>query len=88
MLTVWDMRRMRKVAAIGIVVIVVLAFFFAPVVFWFRAGPTFQPLPHPSPAYTNVYRSLGCVTLGFGDLYASDWFGFVLGCQIPVPVPV
>lgn len=75
----------RTTKAITIIVALgVLAFFlFAPVSFWFTetAGPV---------GYTSsvpVYRSFGCATIGYGDLYSPDWFGFSFGCSIPVPLP-
>ena len=68
-----------------IAAVIVLAFFFAPVAFWFneRGGPAIV-LEKVGPP---VYRSLGCTTIGYGDLYAPGWFGFSFGCNIPVPIP-
>jgi hypothetical protein len=66
-----------------VAVVIVLVFLFAPVAFWFtmRAGPVGYE------SATPVYRSLGCATIGYGDLYAPGWFGFSFGCEIPVPIP-
>jgi hypothetical protein len=70
------MRRATKAAIVGTVVIFAGAFFFlAPVSY---AGYLGQPAA-PKP----VYQSLGCSTVGFGDLYAPNMFGLSFGCQIP-----
>jgi hypothetical protein len=76
--------RLRRAALVLVVAVAILAFFLAPVAFWhnLRAGPV------GSTSSTPVYRSLGCATLGYGDLYAPGWFGFSLGCTIPVPIPL
>lgn len=63
-----------------VIVVVLASFFFAPIVFWFSTGPEYQAFPHPSQDITPVYRSLGCVTVGYGDTYAPGWFGLVFGC--------
>jgi len=78
-------RRSRKVAVVVIAAVMVLAFFFAPIAFWLneRGAPAFVVEGAGSP----VYRSLGCITIGYGDLYAPGWFGFSFGCDIPVPIP-
>jgi len=79
------MRRNTKVAVVVIVVVLAsLAFFLAPIAFWFNSG---SPIAGES-AKMSVYRSLGCVTVGLGDLYSPNWFGFSFGCQIPVPMPL
>ncbi|MDG6923313.1 MAG: hypothetical protein JRN67_08490 [Nitrososphaerota archaeon] len=79
------MRSSAKVAIACIVIVVVLAIFFlAPVLFWFNSGPVIAG----QTAKVPVYRSLGCATIGYGDLWAPNWFGFHLGCTIPVPIPV
>ena len=77
------MRRGPRTFIVIMVAVTVLAFLYAPVVFWFnlRAGPVGSQFTTP------VYRSLGCATFGYGDLYAPGWFGFSLGCTIPVPIP-
>jgi hypothetical protein len=76
------MKMVRKIAvACTVVAVVVLVFFFAPIVYWFSTGPYYQAFPHPSLDVTPVYRSLGCVTLGVGDSYGPDWFGLVVGCS-------
>jgi hypothetical protein len=76
----------RAAVAVSLAVVVAAAvFFLAPVSFWFNEGPPFYTA---HPVYTPVYRSLGCAALGVGDLYAPGWFGFSLGCGIPVPVPL
>ncbi len=74
------MRRRTKVSIVVLAVALVGAFFFAPVVYWFSTGPYYEAYPHPSPNVTPVYRSLGCVTVGYGVSYGPDWFGLVLGC--------
>ena len=56
------------------------AFFFAPVVYWFSTGPYYEAYSHPSPNTTPVYRSLGCLTVGYGVSYGPGWFGLVVGC--------
>jgi len=77
------MKSRTKVVVVVVAVVIVMAFFLAPVAFWFdlRAGPVGYTQTVP------VYRSLGCATVGLGDLYAPRWFGFSLGCDIPVPIP-
>ena len=77
------MRRIAKAALIGIGIVAAMAFFLAPISYWFSVGPAFAGDSWRTP----IYRSLGCATLGLGSLYAPDWFGFSLGCEIPVPVP-
>jgi hypothetical protein len=91
------MRPKTKVIGLGIILVIVLLFFFAPILYWTSVRP---PVP---PAYFNtpglalpVYRSLGCSLLGYGDLYSPGSvklgglkypaFGFSLGCKIPYPV--
>jgi len=77
------MRRAVEAAGIGTAAVVVLAFFFlAPVVFWFNEYPPIVGQRTPANAMP-VYRSLGCATVGIGDLYAPSWFGFSFGCQPP-----
>jgi hypothetical protein len=78
------MRRPTKVIAAVIATIMVVVFFFAPVVWWFNMGSPIAGVRMTTP----VYRSLGCATLGYGDLYAPGWFGFSFGCNIPVIMPV
>ena len=76
------MRRIVKIVLTSVIVLFFLAFFFVPVTFWFYAGSPGAGVHFP------VYRSLGCATVGFGDLYAPNWFGLSIGCQIPVPMPI
>jgi hypothetical protein len=79
------MRRSTKVAVAGL--IVVAAFFFlAPVAFWYNLG---SPIAGRTMS-VSIYRSLGCVTLGVGDLlvYSPSGFGFMFGCEIPGPLPL
>jgi len=93
------MRSKTKVEVVGVLLIIVLVFFFAPVLYWTSAIP---PVP---PAYFNtpglslpVYRSLVCAFFDIGDLYSLGSvklgglqypaFGFSLGCKIPYPVYV
>jgi hypothetical protein len=78
-----SMRRVAKVV-VAIAVVVVLAFFFlAPVALWLNLGSPIAGQTMSVP----VYRSLGCATVGIGDLYAPTWSGFSFGCKIPVPIP-
>ncbi|MDE1852968.1 MAG: hypothetical protein KGI38_04370 [Thaumarchaeota archaeon] len=76
-------RTAKVVVTVVAVAIVLTVVFFAPVSYWFTesAGPAGYQSSIP------VYRSLGCALTGFGDLYAPGWFGFSLGCSIPVPLP-
>lgn len=79
-----DVRISRRTALFaGVAAVVVIVFFLAPVVWWFNLGSPIAGERVSNP----VYRSLGCATLGYGDLYAPSWFGFSLGCEIPVPIP-
>ncbi len=81
------MRTRSTVIVAGVIATAVLvAFFFAPVVFWYNAvgGPIMvgeNPPKHP------VYRSLGCVFFGYGDTYAPMLGGLGFGCEGP-PVPL
>ncbi len=75
------MRRRRALVVVIMIAVALLAFFLAPVAYWFSAGPEYQAYPHPSMERTPVYRSLGCVTVGFGDTYGPGWFGLVIGCS-------
>jgi hypothetical protein len=69
-------------AVVGIVVVLAsLAFFLAPVNLWFNSGSRVAGQMFNIP----VYRSLGCATVGFGDLYSPNWFGFRFGCNLPFP---
>ncbi len=78
------MRRTTKVAVVGVTVAAALLFFFGPVSLWFNGG---SPVAGQSVS-VPVYRSLGCATVGFGDLYAPSWFGFSFGCELPVFLPL
>ncbi len=69
------MKPITKAATIIIAIAIVSVYFFVPVVFWMSSGAPAKSVP--------VYRSLGCATLGLGDLYAPGLFGFNFGCQIP-----
>ncbi len=77
------MKRISMVITI-IVAVGLLVFFLAPVSLWFNSG---SPIAGETMS-VPVYRSLGCATVGFGDLYAPSWFGFSFGCSIPVPLPL
>lgn len=74
------MRRRTK-AIVGLAVAVAVAFFFAPVLYWYSlpSGPLYYGQPYPS-----VYRSLGCATLEIGTTYfpstAGDYTGLHLSC--------
>jgi hypothetical protein len=74
------MRRVAKVVTVSIVVIFTVFFFLAPVIFWFSDSSL---VGNGNP----VYRSLGCATLGLGDEYAPNMFGFRFGCKSPVIIP-
>jgi hypothetical protein len=78
-------RLSRKVAVVVIAAVLVMVFFFAPIAFWLneRGGPALVVERVGPP----VYRSLGCIVIGYGDLYAPGWFGFSFVCDIPVPIP-
>jgi hypothetical protein len=78
------MRRRTKALGVALAVVLVGAFFFAPVILRVTYGSpiAIQKMSVP------VYESLGCATIGYGVLYAPNWFGFSLGCKIPVPVPL
>ena len=77
------MKGRTKVVALIIAFGLVALFFLAPVSFWFtiRGGPVGYTSSAP------VYRSLSCVTLGIGDLYSPESFGFSFGCFIPISLP-
>jgi sterol desaturase/sphingolipid hydroxylase (fatty acid hydroxylase superfamily) len=78
------MRRITKAVIVVVVIGLVGFFFFAPVIYWYSLG---SPVARQT-ADIPLYRSLGCATMGFGDLYAPNWFGFSFGCNIPVPLPL
>ena len=58
----------RKVALAGIACILIVAFFFGPVLYWVSIGSW------------PIYRSAGCATVGLGEVYAPH-FGWHLGCD-------
>jgi hypothetical protein len=66
------MRKRVKIALGATVVVIVIAFFFAPVLYWENISPT---------AVGNwpIYRSLGCATLGIGALYGPNHGGAIIG---------
>jgi hypothetical protein len=69
-----------KVAVIGLAVIVLLAFFFIPVILVASWRPPVNTAPYP------IYGSLGCVVMGLGDTYALNalnWQGLHFGCHVP-----
>jgi hypothetical protein len=78
------MRRATK-AIVGVVVIGLVAFFFlAPIVYWFSFVPI---LPQQNPPHFDVYRSLGCVTIGWGDIYFGQGLqGLQLTCIQPISI--
>ena len=86
------MRRNRKLALGGVVGVAVFSglFLFAPVMYWnsypdafFGSGGCTGTIPCMYQSHA-IYRSLGCETLGIGDLYSSAWGsgyqGLRLGC--------
>lgn len=79
------MARPTNKAAMTVAVAVVLILFFllAPVAFWHNEGP---PIAGASVHVSQIpiYRSLGCATVGVGDLYAPTWFGLKMGCRPPI----
>jgi len=87
------MKRNTKVA-IGVIIIAVglFSFFFVPAFYWFSVGTAYAT---PNPVFQPFYRSLGCMTVGFGDMYSTyfayadlpNWSGVQFGCSIP-PLPV
>ncbi|MDA4134209.1 MAG: hypothetical protein OK441_01395 [Thaumarchaeota archaeon] len=85
------MKRRSKVAVVAVILAVaVIVFFVAPVVFWYTAyfpGITYPNVPHP---LFSVYRSLSCVTVGFGVSFKSEgqqsaWY---LTCNPPIVIPL
>jgi len=63
------MRRTTK-AALGIVPVVVVAFFFLiPAFYWFTQFSPAAVLNQPPTPIYKAYRSLGCMVLGYGDAY-------------------
>jgi hypothetical protein len=77
------MNQRTKVAITVVIVSGAVAFFlFAPVVYWFSYGPAFFM---PNPPHWNMYGSLGCVTIGWGDIYSVQ--GLQLSCRSP-PIPI
>ncbi len=70
----------RAAKAITVAVVIGLAaFFFAPAIYWCSITPTFDT---QNPSHWNVYRSLGCMTVGLGDTYSVQ--GLQLTCSPPV----
>jgi hypothetical protein len=66
----------------------IIVFTVVPVVFWFKGlGPIGTPPPQPPSPFFSVYRSLSCVTLGFGVTYKSASHNSVwyLGCGPTIP---
>ena len=82
-------RRSKVVAVATIVAAAVIVFSVAPVVFWYTAyfpGLTIPNVPHP---LFSVYRSLSCVTVGFGASFKSEgqqsaWY---FTCNPPIVIP-
>jgi hypothetical protein len=63
------MRTTNKIGIAGLVSVGILAFFmFAPVFFWFNVYGPILTFPQPNKPIYSVYRSLGCVVFGFGDI--------------------
>ncbi len=77
------MNRRTKALALGLVIVMVGAFFFAPVLFWFATGTPYTTGLSAPLSIWPVYHSLGCYFFGVGDWYAPHWSGFGFGCQIP-----
>ena len=70
------MRRRTAVVA-GVVLSIVLVFFFAaPVEYYGNISPV-------AGSTMPFYRSLGCVVFGYGVAYSPKGSGFQLGCQVP-----
>jgi len=60
-----ELHRKTKVALASLAVVVMLAFFLAPISYWFsQHGPL-----NGSNQTIVAYRSLGCLLLGIGDSY-------------------
>ncbi|HEV2120537.1 MAG TPA: hypothetical protein VGS11_10620 [Candidatus Bathyarchaeia archaeon] len=77
------MRRRTRALVVGLIIVAVGSFFFAPVVFWFASGSQYPAeISVPSTVWP-VYHSLGCYFTGVGDWYAPHWSGFGFGCQTP-----
>ena len=81
------MRRSRRVLLTCVVLVGLGFFFLAPVFYWLT---TFD---HPPFFYSaTIYRSAGCVILGYGVLYLPNGTGgygnergLWLGCKLPAP---
>lgn len=74
------MKWTTEAAAAGVVAVLGLTFFFAPVVLVTKWNPPFNTGPYP------IYGSASCVIVGFGDTYAPNainWQRFHLGCNVP-----
>jgi hypothetical protein len=74
------MRRTKAIVGLAVVVAVTF-FFFVPVFYWFTFGPGVWYTQ--SPPHWNVYGSLGCITLGWGDIWSSQ-NGLQLNCEVPI----
>jgi hypothetical protein len=89
------MKRRTKIAVVCLAIAGgITLFLFAPVVYWFSL---YGPLQASGQAHEyNVYRSLGCVTIGMGDTYGginvvsagqTIQSAFQLSCNRPIIPP-
>jgi len=76
------LKRMQKALLLIVLAATILGFFLVPVFYLGSMGP---PTGSSGDSDYNVYGSLGCVVLGFGDEYSSVT-GLVLACH-PLPTP-
>ena len=84
-------RRSRVVLAVGVVA--VLFFVAAPVVYWYTVYFPGFVYPNLQPPLYSFYRSLSCVSFGFGVTYQTGgWHGlqgtWYLTCRQSVPYPL
>lgn len=78
------MKRRTKGAVIFAVSVVLVFFFFAPVVYWKITGISVGPGTRTG-VLVSVYRSAGCIFFGYGDIYVGG-LGTRWGCDVP-PIP-
>lgn len=82
------MKRRSKVALIAVVAFVAFSFL-APVVHWYTVDSPVVTIPYvPHPLFA-VYRSLSCVTLGFGVSLQAEGVQseLYLTCDPPIMLP-
>jgi len=87
-------RRSKAVVIAGVLLVGLSTFFFAPVFYWFPYEIPAQTSSGQPLVLSQVYHSLGCSLLGFGDTYytgdvqlafnAPAISGFVFSCAPPI----